>query len=145
MSQSIPQFFPPPLASSQAAAAYDSAAISPPRFCFDEDLKLYLMYLQCSFCPRLCSHRRCADVAASTAVFCCLLCFALCCCFLSFLPVPFLCRFMFLLHFSLELMRMSLRFYSAHFLPDTNACLLYCFSPLHDAPCSPVNASFPCQ
>jgi hypothetical protein len=35
----------------------------------------------------------------------------------------------FLLHLSLELLRVSLRFHPANFLPDANACLLYCFFP----------------
>ena len=77
--------------------------------------------------------------------FAALLCFALCCCLFSFLHVPFLCRFVFMLHLSFELLRVSLRFHSANFLPDANACLLYCFFALHDAPCSRVNASFSCQ
>lgn len=65
-----------------APAAYDSTAITPSRFCFDEGLKRCLVPLRCSFCLPLCCHHCCvADVAASTAVFCCLLCFALCCCF----------------------------------------------------------------
>ena len=54
-----PTALPPASGLVASAAAYDSAAISPPRFCFDEDLKLYLLYLCCSFCLRLCCHRRC--------------------------------------------------------------------------------------
>ena len=54
-----------------APAAYDSTAITPSRFCFDEGLKRCLVPLRCSFCLPLCCHHCCvADVAASTAVWC---------------------------------------------------------------------------
>ena len=72
-----------------------------------------------------------ADVAASTAVLCCLLCFALCCCFVSFLLVPFLCRFMFLFHLSFELLRLSLRFHSASLtqMPSCFTVFFPCTTP----------------